>query len=966
MIAIACVLMYALMFSATSAFADEPTPPTTTSSEETVELPADESQSEPAAEIEEDDEIVEEQDEEQADAPDVETGLLAEPQDETVTQTEESDAEEPLPAEEEGTTSEQEIETEEPPDADSETAEEPAPVETSVVVLINEQVEPLATQEAAEALALGDPVWCPAGANPGDPGCSDPASGVNYDPTSLDSLLSYLRANQPASDGTIWIEDTYSSSADTGVASFTLNGNTLTTWAQHALTFQGGWNNGTGTVSGVSYLAAPIRVLNWSNTVSVNDISIDLGNPTTTTLDGLTVTTTGDIHLDNVTGQNSSRNGATLNNTSGTGNINVTASSFNGNSSGNGLVANSIGTITLHNVTASNNGSNGASLNDSNVTGAIALSGTNVFNGNTLSGLRAVSNNDITISGNLTADGNSQYGAFLRNNLVGSTGNVSLSGMNNFNSNTADGLRIISNGNVMLSGTNVFDGNTTSGLRVVTTGNISGSGSLTAGSNGQYGVLLRNDSKTGSVSLAGTLVANSNMLEGLRVFSNGNINIAADLTASNNSRYGVYVDNTTSTTTGVGNVTFSGTNTFNGNDRNGLHVLSNGAVSLANLTADNNGTGGVFRAGYGVYVDNTTGSAGVNIGGSNSFNGNYSTGLVVLTNGTIVANNLSASNNSQTGNSRSDYGYGAYLDSSASVKLTGASLFNSNYASGLLVNSKQDVTLNSITAGSSAATGNGAHGILVISGSTVSLTGSNNLIGNLLDGAHITAVGSSTIYNPNAALNGGNGIYMETTQGNTSLRCGYSGNNGAYGVYAVGNIVLSLYGMDLNGNGLGDVYTDGGLVNSYPYGCDDTLRKHALGGGSLGINEVFVSAVRGQVALDCRLYAGTRLILPNGDSALIPCPSGEFASLRGLTEADLPGALPEGWAYGSGFALGLDQAQGSRADLSFVVPDGMSADTLAILFWDGSQWVAVAGANQKGERFEAQVDYPGLFILVSK
>ena len=51
--------------------------------------------------------------------------------------------------------------------------------------------------------------------------------------------------------------------------------------------------------------------------------------------------------------------------------------------------------------------------------------------------------------------------------------------------------------------------------------------------------------------------------------------------------------------------------------------------------------------------------------------------------------------------------------------------------------------------------------------------------------------------------------------------------------------------------------------------------------------------------------------------------------------------------------------------VSFVIPDGMSADGLAILFWNGREWVQV-DANKAGARFEAQVDYTGIFVLVSQ
>ena len=983
-IVLVCVLMYTFLFGATTVFADEPTP--AANPEETTALSTDESQSEPPAEIEA------EQGDEQAEAPDAGPTASAGPQDEQANPAEGSIAVEALPEGEAGTPFEP---LEQALDM---VALEQLPTDTTVVVVIDDQVEPLATQAAASALELGDPLWCPADSKPGGPGCTG-----SY--TSLASLLTYLRAQNGGTgvdqDGTIWIEDSYASSVnDPTAANFTLNGTTLTTWAQHALTLQGGWNgltNSTGTVSGVSDFFVPIRILNWNNTVSINDINVS--TPTSTT-HGITVTTSGTsasgdvgaIHLDHVTSNNSTGHGALLSNHSAAannGNITVTASTFNGNS-GNGLVVNSNGTITLHNVTANTNGANGASLNDSNGTGAIALTGTNVFNGNTLSGLRAVSTSDITSTTSLTADGNGMYGAFLNNSS--GTGKVTLSGTNSFNNNTLDGLRVFSTshitgsgsltadangqygvflnntsgtGSISLAGTITLTNNTTDGLRALSNADISIAATLTATKNNRYGVFLNNSTGTGNIAFTGTNTFSGNANDGLRALSAGNITSTTGLTASNNDRYGVYLDNTT----GTGSIRLAGTNTFSSNSLSGLSLLSDGAISLANLSAHNNGSSGNPGFRYGVYVDNRTGTAGVTIGGSNDFSGNYSTGLVVLTHGAIVANDLTASDNGNTGNSNPNYGYGAYLDNSsgaASVKLTGASVFNSNYASGLLVNSQQDVSLNSITAGAGFTTGNGAHGILVISGSTVSLTGANNMSGNLLDGLHVTALGDINIYYPTANANGQHGVYVETTQGNSSLRCGQVNDNGLYGVNAAQNRALYLFSMDFNGNALGGVHVDGGDVYTYPGGCGADLSKHSLGDQGLGLNTVFVSGVQEQITLDCRLYSGTKLILPNGDSALIPCPSGEFARLQSLPKADLPGGLPQGWVYASGFAMELDDTLSSQVSLSFVIPDGMSPDTLAILFWDGDEWTEVAGARTNAGRFEAQVDHPGTFVLVGR
>ena len=81
-----------------------------------------------------------------------------------------------------------------------------APEGTQVIVLDNEgQVEPLASQEAANIVSAGDPMWCPSGALPGDATCSG-----SY--TSFDALLVDLGTF--AGDGTIYVVDTYDSSLE--------------------------------------------------------------------------------------------------------------------------------------------------------------------------------------------------------------------------------------------------------------------------------------------------------------------------------------------------------------------------------------------------------------------------------------------------------------------------------------------------------------------------------------------------------------------------------------------------------------------------------------------------------------------------------------------------------------------------------------------------------------------------------
>ena len=196
-------MLLSLLFPTSSVSADDTTPPVEPS--EAVDAPLDEetpSEEEVSAEIE---------------TPEAEEPIEKEPVVEK-TATEE-------PAIEDAAT---EVPAIEDSSLEGRTQAEAEPVLTQVpdgtdVIILDEEGEvvPLATQEAAEAIATSDPMWCPEGFLPGSAGCS-----AIY--TSMTDLLAALSgAGQPTQNGTIWIEATYDSSVAEpgGTTSITINGN---------------------------------------------------------------------------------------------------------------------------------------------------------------------------------------------------------------------------------------------------------------------------------------------------------------------------------------------------------------------------------------------------------------------------------------------------------------------------------------------------------------------------------------------------------------------------------------------------------------------------------------------------------------------------------------------------------------------------------------------------------------------
>ena len=266
---------------------------------------------------------------------------------------------------------------------------------TEVVVIVDNQIEPLATATAATALLVGDPIWCP----DGDP----PIPGVGNCTASYPDLLSLIDDIDtgtlvlPLEDGTIWIMNgTDSSSSDIIIDGTSSNFSGL---ANYSLNLQGGWD-GTSTIGsnviGSSLFSVPISIVNWNAQISINQIVVD--NTSTT---GLEIDTTGDVYLDDISSINNSGTGVEI--TTSSGSVAISGISNFSDNNESGLVINAFGDIDLSDISANGNGAggvtgSGAELNSTS--GAISLLGTNIFTNNLNNGITIDANQDVEIEKN--------------------------------------------------------------------------------------------------------------------------------------------------------------------------------------------------------------------------------------------------------------------------------------------------------------------------------------------------------------------------------------------------------------------------------------------------------------------------------------------------------------------------------------------------------------------------------------
>ncbi len=650
---------------------------------------------------------------------------------------------------------------------------------TNVVVVNSEgDVLPLATEEATQAIVDGDPMWCPAGIAPKENtgGCSVSYSFIGG--SGEGGLYDWLATNDPSKAGVIWVEYNYDSDANEPTYNaITLDGGSFAHLDNFAITVQGGWSGTPGskllnTAQPYSLFTTQLHITNWTGAVTLNNINITLiGVDISADDSALNVTTAGTITLDTVNVRNNS---------------------------------DSVASNTM----------NGADLNNTaSTSGATVTIKNSSFDENQGSGLFVLSNGIITAN-NINANGNGGGGVGLNNSGATTAKSVTITGFQQFNNNGDNGLSINSTG-------------------LITVANI------VANNNAHNGASFYNSTDTGylGVIIKGTSQFNNNNYTGLNIQSQGVITLNS-ITANNNGGYGAYLFNAAGGGAPPKAVTLTGTNIFNGNGTSnpayGLSVSSLGAITVNNITASNNNTGGDDG---GIELNNNlTGAVGgITINGYGTFEHNSKYGLKATSLGIILLNNINANNNgtgafiSNCANPGFPNFYTATCDATPAKAITfkGTNNFNGNSGYGLEALSNSTITASSLTASGNGSSTNYSTGITIgnaylagIGG--ITLTGSNTFNNNTNSagrGVVFYSTKAITISNLTANGNAGYGAlitnqFAPTIPGNVTLSgtSQFNGNgNTGLNVYTFGTILLNNITANYNTGSGNGIYVDNSM-----------------------------------------------------------------------------------------------------------------------------------------------------------
>ena len=536
---------------------------------------------------------------------------------------------------------------------------------------------------------------------------------------------------------------------------------------------------------------------------------------TTSVCAGIKVESRGVVALKDFKTSDNTGDGIYIDNRAGTGAVTITAPTGTNyhystsvlmnetyNNGGNGYTILSRGAVTATNVDSWNNGALGGSINNSEALSAAAVTinkvgpvsyGNRFFsNGNGEAGdggLNIQSRGAVNIS-RLVVENNNGFGVMINNVPAGTLPGVPVTITDAYFGNNRggefdtgrNGLEITSRGAVTLTRVDVSQ-NEGFGATIY---NVP-SGTLPAAA-----VTVTDSHFSGNMEWDGPSDEH-----GLEIISKGLITVT-NVVANGNDGYGVSLKNiagsagvTIGATTGKGNE-------FQNNYNDGLHIETNGAVTLTNIFSANNifvdWSGPepvVLTNGYGVNIDSGNGAVTIKqVGGwgvennwaeGNVFNNNADGGLNIVSNGAV---------NVAFFQTRDNWGTGIYIDADGgSGAVTVSGMPNSwdnlsyNRGDGLSIEAKGLIIVTNLTANSNE--GYGAYFNNQVLGATGGVTinsvsgKGNEFQWNLLDGLRILTNGAVTLTNIFASNNlndngvdpvtGGYGVYIDKTNGTAAV-----------------------------------------------------------------------------------------------------------------------------------------------------------------------------------------------------
>jgi hypothetical protein len=231
----------------------------------------------------------------------------------------------------------------------------------------------------------------------------------------------------------------------------------------------------------------------------------------------------------------------------------------------------------------------------------------------------------------------------------------------------------------------------------------------------------------------------------------------------------------------------------------------------------------------------------------------------------------------------------------------------------------------------------------------------------VFDGLYSYAGGNMNLQNVTASNNADDGSYL-TSPGNALVACSKFNINGGFGINA----------MNLNGSLDLDSVTFDGLNGSGEY----------FYGDSPAINTI-----------DCNPSTPTETVTPPTETPVpptgTPAPPTSGTNVDGQQEqqttnrmADplyfifaqaenqLPAVLGQGKSFTSALKVVLtsrgEQTRNLKIMLAFPIPEGVKATKLAVMLWNGAQWVNMPGGNLVNGYFVLPVPGPGVYVLITE